>query len=71
MTGNLQQVMSLIDELDSDEKKLVFKKMNHDITDALLDILDDTNQRAQKNPVSMEEITEEVEAVRKALYNRV
>jgi lantibiotic modifying enzyme len=64
MASNVQKVMELIDTLTPDEKKLIYKKMNDEINGKLLDFLDTVNERAAKFPISMNEITREVEEVR-------
>lgn len=64
MPSNVQKVMELIDTLTPDEKKLIYKKMDDEIKGKLLDFLDIMNERAEKLPISMDEITKEVEAVR-------
>ncbi len=38
--------------------------MEQEISTKLLDILDKVNERAEKDPISLEEITKEVEDVR-------
>lgn len=63
MASNVQKIMELIDTLTPDEKKLIYKKINDEITGKLLDFLDTVNERAEKYPTSMDEITKEVEEV--------
>lgn len=60
MESNVQKVMELIDTLTPDEKKLIYKKMNDEINGKLLNFLDTVNERAEKFPISMDEITKEV-----------
>jgi Trp operon repressor len=64
MASNVQEIMELIDNLTPDEKKLIYKKMNDEITEQLLGFLDTMNERAEKLPISIDEITKEVEEVR-------
>lgn len=64
MASIVQKVMELIDTLTPDEKKLIYKKMNDEINSKLLDFLDIMNERAEKYPISVDEITKEVEEVR-------
>lgn len=64
MASNVQKVIELIDTLTPDEKKLIYKKMNDEINGKLLDFLDTMNERAERMPISMDEITKEIEEVR-------
>ncbi len=70
MASNVQKVMELIDTLTPDEKKLIYKKMNDEINGKLLDFLDTMNERAEKFPISVDEITKEVEEVRSSNYEK-
>ena len=70
MLGDVQKVIELIDALSPDEKKVVYKKMTDEINAKLLGFLDIINERAEKAPISMEEITKEVEAVRSVSYEK-
>ena len=56
MASNVQKVLELIDALTPDEKRLIYKKMNDEINGKLLDFLDTVNERAEKFPISMDEI---------------
>lgn len=71
MASNVQKVMELIDTLTSDEKKVIYKKINDEINSTLLDFLDTVNERAEKYPISMDEITKEVEEVRSSNYGKI
>lgn len=71
MANNVQKVMELIDTLTPDEKKLIYKKMNDEVNGKLLDFLDTVNERAGKFPISMDEITKEVEEVRSNNYGKI
>jgi hypothetical protein len=71
MASNVQRVMELIDTLTPDEKKVIYKKMNDEINSKLLDFLDTVNERAEKYPISMDEITKEVEEVRSSNYEKI
>lgn len=64
MSSNVQKVIDLIDTLTLDEKMLLYKKMNVEINGKLLDFLGTMNERADKTPISMDEITKEVNEVR-------
>lgn len=44
--------------------------MEQEISAKLLDILDKVNERAEKDSISLEEITKEVEDVRGYLYEK-
>lgn len=71
MENNVQKIMALIDMLTPDEKKIIYKKMNDEINGKLLDFLDTVNERAEKFPISMDEITKEVEEVRSSNHGKV
>lgn len=64
MSNNVQKVIELIDTLTPDEKKIIYKKMNDEINGKLLDLLDTMNEKAERMPISIDEITKEVEEVR-------
>jgi ABC-type uncharacterized transport system substrate-binding protein len=68
MPNRVQKVIELIDTLTPNEKKIIYKKMNDEINEKLLDLLDIMNDRAEKTPISIEEITKEVEEVRNTNY---
>jgi hypothetical protein len=70
MSGDVQKVIELIDALSPDEKKVVYKKITDEINAKSLGFLDIINERAEKAPISMEEITKEVEAVRSVSYEK-
>ena len=71
MASNVQKVLELIDALTPDEKRLIYKKMNDEINGKLLDFLDTVNERAEKFPISMGEITKEIEEVRSNNYGKI
>lgn len=71
MASNVQRVIELIDTLTPDERKLIYKKMNDEINSKLLEFLDTMNERAEKFPISMDEITKEVEEVRYSNYGKI
>lgn len=64
MKANINEVWKLIDNLTLEEKGIIYKKMKQEINTKLLDILDRVNERAEKDSISLEEITKEVEDVR-------
>lgn len=62
--------MELIDSLSIEEKKIIYYKMQNEINNKLLSILDKVNERAEKELVSINEITTEVEEVRGKRYGQ-
>lgn len=64
MSSNVQKIIDLIDALSPDEKKIIYKKMNDEINGKLLDFLDIINERDEKSPISIDEISKEVEEIR-------
>jgi spore coat protein CotH len=68
LKANVNEVWELIDSLTLEEKRIIYKKMEQEIGTKLLDILDKVNERAEKDSISLEEITKEVEDVRGYLY---
>lgn len=71
MASNVQKVMELIETLTPDEKKLIYKKMNDEINGKLLDFLEVINERAERKPISMDDIIKEVEEVRSTNYGEI
>ena len=71
MVSNVQKVLELIDTLTPNEKRLIYKKMNDEINGKLLNFLDTMNERAEKLPISMDEVTKEVEEVRSSNYGKI
>jgi len=71
MESNVQKVMELIDTLTPEEKKIIYKKMNDEINGKLLNFLDIINERAEKFPISMDEITKEIEEIRSKNHGKV
>ncbi|XOQ17915.1 MAG: Addiction module protein [Sporanaerobacter sp.] len=70
LKANVNEVWKLIDNLTLEEKTIIYKKMEQEISTKLLDILDKVNERAEKDSISLEEITKEVEDVRGYLYGK-
>lgn len=68
LKANVNEVWELIDNLTLGEKRMIYKKIEQEIGTELLDILDKVNERAEKDSISLEEITKEVEDVRGYLY---
>lgn len=70
MNNNVKEIMNLIDALSLEEKKLIYKQMEKDINSRLLELFDRVNERAEKTPISFDEITEAVEKVRGHNYGK-
>lgn len=70
MKANVNEIWELIDSLSIEEKKIIYKRMQNEINEKLLNILDKVNERAEKEPISIEEITSEVEEVRGKRYGQ-
>ncbi|MCF6463431.1 hypothetical protein C3E89_08670 [Clostridium sp. Cult1] len=70
MKANINEVWKLIDNLTLEEKRIIYKEMEQEISTKLLDILDKVNERAEKDSISSEEITKEVEDVRGYIYEK-
>lgn len=70
MSSNVQKIIELIDSLSPDEKKIIYKKINDEINGKLLDFLDIINERAEKSPISIDEISKEVEEIRSTHYGK-
>lgn len=68
LKANINEVWELIDSLTLEEKRIIYKKIEQEISSKLLDILDKVNERVEKDSISLEEITKEVENVRGYLY---
>ena len=71
MASNVQKVLELIETLTPDEKKVIYKKMNDEINGKLLDFLETINERAERKPISMDDIIKEVEEVRSTHYGEI
>ena len=70
MKANINEVWKLIDNLTLEEKRIIYKEMEQEISTKLLDILDKVNERAGRDSISSEEITKEVEDVRGYIYEK-
>lgn len=66
----MNEIWELIDSLSIEEKKIIYKRMQNEINEKLLSILDKVNERAEKETVSINEITTEVEEVRGKRYGQ-
>lgn len=64
MKSNLSEVWDLIDGLTLEEKKIIYKKMEIDINTRLIDLLNRVSERAEKESLSLDDITKEVEEIR-------
>lgn len=71
MANRVEKVIELIDTLIPNEKKIIYKKMNDEINQKLLDLLDIMNDTAEKAPISIEEIIKEFEEVRNTNYENI
>ncbi|ADL68486.1 MULTISPECIES: hypothetical protein [Thermoanaerobacterium] len=70
MKSNLNEVWNLIDSLSFAEKKIIYKRMQNEINNKLLEIVDKINERADTDPISLGDITKEVEDVRRKRYGK-
>jgi len=70
LNAKLNDVWDMIDKLSSQERKIIYKRMNEDIKYRLTDVIDKVNSRAENDELTFIEITEEVEAVRKSRYEK-
>lgn len=70
MKANINEAWKFIDNLTLEEKRIIYKKMEQEISTKLLDILDKVNERAEKDSISSEEITKEATDVRGYLYEK-
>lgn len=64
MRASVNEIWELIDSLSIEEKKIIYKRMQNEINEKLLNILDRVSERAEKEPISIDEITSEVEEAR-------
>lgn len=70
MKANLNEVWELIDGLTLEEKKIIYRKMEIDINTKLMDLLDRVSERAEKESLSLDDITKEVEEIRGNFYEQ-
>lgn len=70
MKSNLNEVWNLIDSLPFAEKKIIYKRMQNEINNKLFEIMEKTNERAEMDPISLDDITKEVEDVRSKRYGK-
>lgn len=64
LKADINEVWELVDSLTLEEKRIIYRKLEQEISAKLLAILDKVNERAEKDPIGLEEITQEVENVR-------
>ena len=64
MKADVNKVWALIDDLSLEEKKILYKKMQKDINSKLIEIMQKVTEKAEIEPISLKEITDEVELVR-------
>lgn len=70
LKADINEVWELVDSLTLEEKRIIYRKLEQEISAKLLAILDKVNERAEKDPIGLEEITQEVENVRGYLYGK-
>ena len=70
MKNSVNEIMDLIDNLSMEEKRIIYKRMEKDINSRLFEIFERVSERAEKEPLNLEEITEEVEKVRGQNYGK-
>jgi hypothetical protein len=71
MESRINEIWELIENLSFDEKKIIYKRMENEINSKLSGILDKINERANITPISLDEITEEVEKIRGSEHGEV
>ncbi|AGB18561.1 hypothetical protein Thethe_00894 [Thermoanaerobacterium thermosaccharolyticum M0795] len=59
---------NLINSLSYAEKKIIYKGMQNEIDKKLFEIVNKINERADMDPISLDDITKEVEDVRRKRY---
>ncbi|MEG6569972.1 hypothetical protein EDC21_11823 [Thermohydrogenium kirishiense] len=59
---------NLINSLSYAEKKIIYKRMQNEIDKKLFEIVNKINERADMDPISLDDITKEVEDVRRKRY---
>ena len=64
MSTNFNKVLELMESLNPDEKRIIYKRLRDDIRFNMNAILESVNERVGDQPFSLEEITKEVEDVR-------
>jgi len=70
MSTKLNDVWDMINTLEPNERKIIYKRLRENIRYKMNDILDVVNERVGKDIVNFEEITKEVEAVREVDYGK-
>jgi hypothetical protein len=70
MSTRLNDVWDMIEDLEPNDRRIIYKRLNEDIKYKLNDILDSVNERVGEDGVSLEEISKEVELVREANYGK-
>lgn len=70
MSTKMNEVWEIIDGLEPNEKKIIYKRLRDDIRLKMNDILDKVNERVGEEIIDFKEITEEVELVREANYGK-
>lgn len=59
---------NLINSLSYAEKKIIYKRMQNEIDKKLFEIVNKINERADTDPISLDDITKEVEYIRRKRY---
>ena len=70
MKAKTDEIWDMINQLPSKEKEKIYKRLQEDTCYKLNSILDRVNERAEKEPIPMAEITEEVDLARKLNYEQ-
>lgn len=70
MKANVNEIWELIDTLTLEEKKIIYKRMQSEINEKLTGLLDKVNERTALEPITLKEITDEVEKVRGKNYEQ-
>ncbi|OXT09544.1 hypothetical protein CE561_00850 [Thermoanaerobacterium thermosaccharolyticum] len=68
MKSNLNEVWNLINSLSFAEKKIIYKRMQNEIDKKLFEIVNKINERADTAQISLDDITKEVEYIRRKRY---
>lgn len=64
MSAKLNEIWDLIVDLNPDERKILYRRLNEDIKFNMISIIDKVNERVEGDEISFEDITKEVELVR-------
>ena len=64
MNTNLNKVMDMIDDLEPNEKRIIYRKLKDEIRVKMNEILDTVNERLGDESIDISEITKEVDEIR-------